>query len=120
MVQAHGDYIKLWGLTRGSIEDRGLDESLYRWLFEDVPLQNYYKEAATFAYNNLIRHREERRGQYWDESDPEWDTDDDEAACEGCCGYRNNDSFKGLPNIRLFHGLGGYKEPRWYFHSDSD
>ncbi len=72
---------------------------------ENVPLQNYYKEAATFAYNNYMRFREEMREHPW------YDPVIEDNRCKSVLGYREGDSFRGLPNIRLFHGLGGYKQP---------
>ena len=57
------------------------DES-YRWLVEDVPLCIYYKKAATFALNNCKA----------------WGME---------YGYPPSNVFHGMPNIRLFHGLGG-------------
>jgi len=82
------------------------------WFVEDVPLRTYYREAATFAYHNYRRFRREQKLARLDSDCYEEGvfmpfTSDDEDDCnEELGGHRDGDIFLGLPNIRLFHGLG--------------
>ena len=82
--KADGTKIKIGDNTMMS---GGEPDESYRWLVEDVPLRIYYKEAARFAYKSL-----ELELQSSDEFE-----------------HIDFDMFRGLPDIRLFHGLGGDK-----------
>jgi len=75
----------------------GSPNETHRLLVEDehVSVRTCYEKAARFAYE--IHHRV---GQ------EQWDQDYD--AYEMELRYRSGDIFRGLPNISLFKGLGGY------------
>ena len=90
-----------------------------RWLAEDVPLRLYYREASRVAYSNYRQYRNEYRlrrtmdRDIWEEdsdrseSDERYgyvDSDDEDNENEGRLGYRDGDIFRGLPDIRVFHG----------------
>ena len=98
-----GKYMKADGTDisivdmKPSKDDDG--ESSHRWLFENVSLKSYYKEAGTFAYMG-----------YYDESqNSDFDPyGEDFYDYDGVLLGIDHKIFQGLPNISLFHGLGGY------------
>jgi len=72
-----------------------------RWLFQDVPLRSYFKEAGTYAYLGYEQKSQGNSGGF---------THDYDGVPLGV----DPNMFRGLPNIRLFHGLGGYHRARHY------
>ena len=89
----------------GSPEER----ELCPWLFQDVPLRTYYKEAGNFAY--LGYKREVALNEDWSDYDDEPFMDYD-----GVLLGLDREMFRGLPNIRLFRGLGGYRRRYNYWY----
>lgn len=85
-----------------------MERELVPWLFKDVPLRTYYKEVSELAYMGYAQEMEEEN--YFEDHDPNRHIDFD-----GVWLGLNRDMFRGLPNIRLFRGLGGYNRPSYYF-----
>ena len=84
------------------IEDMTGRETFYSWLEDDVPLRNYYKEAGHFAWLGKLRDIEEieENEDYYGDSD----YDDDRFDYDGVYLGVTPNMFRGLPNLRLFHG----------------
>ena len=95
-----GSAIRIQDVTTG----RGrATAAFYRWLDEDVPLREYYKEAGHFAWLGKLRHMEEEQED--DDSDYYSDDYDDEMFdYDGVYLGVTPNLFRGLPNLRLFHG----------------
>lgn len=78
--------------------------SFYRWLEENVPLRDYYKEAGHFAWLGKWRDTENRQedANYFYNSDDAYDYHllDYDGVYLGV----TPNIFTGLPNLRLFHG----------------
>jgi hypothetical protein len=78
-------------------------DSRYFWLLEDVPLRTYYKEAGRFAWLGRQKDIERRRevDEFYELDD---DYDDDLFDPDGFYHGVTPHMFRGLPNLRLFHG----------------
>jgi len=77
-----------------SIDDMTGNETFYHWLVEDVPLRTFYKEAGHFAW----------LGKHMEDLQESGDDDDDLIDYDGVYLGVTQNMFRGLPNLRLFHG----------------
>ena len=92
----------------------GEEGEFCRWLFEDVPLRTYYKEAGKYAYMSYAQEVEAREIDF-DDEDGYFGEDGGYYDYDGVFLGVDHDIFVGLPNLKLFGGKGGYPRPRQYW-----
>jgi hypothetical protein len=80
----------------------GGEEESYHWLVHDVPLRSFYKEAGHFAWMGELQDRV--RSELDDEDGSDGDSDGGFIDYDGVHLGRDRDLFRGLPNLRVFHG----------------